>query len=143
MAKINFGGVEENVVTREEFPLAKAQAILKDEVVAVIGYGVQGPGQALNQKDNGINVIVGQRKNSKSWDKAVRDGFVPGETLFDIEEALQRGTVICYLLSDAAQIQLWPTVKNTSHPAKPCIFLMALALLIMIKQALFLPKMWT
>ena len=88
MAKLNFGGVEENVVTREEFPLAKAQEVLKDEVVAVIGYGVQGPGQALNQKENGINVIVGQRKNSKSWDKAVRDGFVPGKTLFEIEQAL-------------------------------------------------------
>ena len=80
MAKLNFGGVEENVVTRDEFPLSKAQDILKNETVAVIGYGVQGPGQALNQKDNGINVIVGQRKNSKSWDKAVSDGFVPGET---------------------------------------------------------------
>ena len=67
MAKLNFGGVEENVVTREEFPLSKAQEVLKNETVAVIGYGVQGPGQALNQKDNGINVIVGQRKNSKTW----------------------------------------------------------------------------
>lgn len=97
MAKLNFGGVEENVVTREEFPLAKAQEVLKNETVAVIGYGVQGPGQALNQRDNGINVIVGQRKNSKTWDKAIADGFVPGETLFEIEEALQRGTIICYL----------------------------------------------
>jgi ketol-acid reductoisomerase len=99
MAKLNFGGTEENVVTREEFPLAKAQEVLKDEVVAVIGYGVQGPGQALNQKENGVNVIVGQRKNSKSWDKAVNDGFVPGETLFEIEEALEKGTIICYLLT--------------------------------------------
>src|SRR3979490_3272937 len=122
MAKLNFGGVEENVVTREEFPLSKAQSILKNEVVAVIGYGVQGPGQALNQKDNGINVIVGQRKNSKSWDKAVRDGFVPGETLFEIEEALQRGTIICYLLSDAAQIQLWPTVQKHLTPGKALYF---------------------
>ena len=122
MAKLNFGGTEENVVTREEFPLAKAQEVLKNEVIAVIGYGVQGPGQALNQRDNGINVIVGQRKNSKSWDKATRDGFVPGETLFDIEEALQRGTIICYLLSDAAQIQLWPTVKKYLTPGKALYF---------------------
>ncbi|MFL5741555.1 MAG: ketol-acid reductoisomerase [Flavisolibacter sp.] len=122
MAKLNFGGVEENVVTREEFPLSKAQQILKDEVVAVIGYGVQGPGQALNQRDNGINVIIGQRKNSKSWDKAVKDGFVPGETLFEIEEALQKGTIICYLLSDAAQIQLWPTVKKYLTPGKALYF---------------------
>ena len=104
MAKLKFSDVEENVVTREEFPLSKAQEVLKNETVAVIGYGVQGPGQALNQKDNGINVIIGQRKNSKSWDKAVADGFVPGETLFEIEEALEKGTIICYLLSDAAQI---------------------------------------
>src|SRR4051812_43777746 len=122
MAKLNFGGTEENVVTREEFPLSKAQDILKNEVVAVIGYGVQGPGQALNQKDNGINVIVGQRKNSKTWDKAVKDGFVPGETLFEIEEALQRGTIICYLLSDAAQIALWPTVKKHLTPGKALYF---------------------
>src|SRR5829696_356318 len=112
MAKLNFGGVEENVVTRDEFPLSKAQEILKNEVVAVIGYGVQGQGQALNQRDNGINVIVGQSRNSKSWDKVVKDGFVPSETLFDIEHALKRGTSICYLLSDAAQIQLGPTVKK-------------------------------
>ncbi|AZB01979.1 ketol-acid reductoisomerase [Chryseobacterium joostei] len=122
MAKLNFGGVEENVVTREEFPLKKAQEVLKDEVVAVIGYGVQGPGQALNQKDNGINVIVGQRRNSKSWDKAVADGFVPGETLFEIEEALQKGTIICYLLSDAAQIEYWPKVKQHLTAGKALYF---------------------
>jgi ketol-acid reductoisomerase len=122
MAKLNFGGVQENVVTRDEFPLEKAQEVLKDETVAVIGYGVQGPGQALNQKENGINVIVGQRKNSKSWDKAVRDGFVPGETLFEIEEALEKGTIICYLLSDAAQIAMWPTVKKHLTPGKALYF---------------------
>jgi len=122
MAKINFGGVEEEVVTREEFPLSKAQEVLKDETIAVIGYGVQGPGQALNQKENGINVIVGQRKPSRSWDKAVADGFVPGETLFEIEEALEKGTIICYLLSDAAQIELWPTVKKYLTPGKALYF---------------------
>ncbi|MDH6253023.1 ketol-acid reductoisomerase [Chryseobacterium sp. H1D6B] len=122
MAKLNFGGVEENVVTRQEFPLEKAQEVLKNEVVAVIGYGVQGPGQALNQRDNGINVIVGQRKNSKSWDKAVADGFVPGETLFEIEEALKKGTIICYLLSDAAQIEYWPKVKQHLTPGKALYF---------------------
>src|SRR5947208_8443836 len=118
MAKLNFGGVEENVVTREEFPLSKAQEVLKDEIVAVIGYGVQGPGQALNQRENGVNVIVGQRKNSKSWDKAVRDGFVSGKTVFEIEEALETGAIICYLLSDAAQLQLWPTVTTQLTPGK-------------------------
>lgn len=122
MATLSFGGTVENVVTREEFPLSKAQQVLKDEVVAIIGYGVQGPGQALNQKENGINVIIGQRKNSKSWDKAVGDGFVEGKTLFDIEEAAKRGTIICYLLSDAAQIKLWPTVQKYLTPGKALYF---------------------
>ncbi|MBS1736990.1 MAG: ketol-acid reductoisomerase [Bacteroidetes bacterium] len=122
MATLNFAGTQENVVTREEFPLSKAQEVLKDEVVAIIGYGVQGPGQALNQRDNGINVIVGQRKNSPSWEKALKDGFVEGKSLFEIEEALQRGTIICYLLSDAAQIALWPTVKKHLTKGKALYF---------------------
>jgi ketol-acid reductoisomerase len=122
MAKINFGGVEENVVTREEFPISKAQDVLKDEVVAIIGYGVQGPGQALNLRDNGINVIIGQRKNSKTWDKAIADGFVPGETLFEIDEAVKRGTIIQYLLSDAAQIEVWPRIKKHLTPGKALYF---------------------
>ena len=122
MAKINFGGVEENVVTREEFPLEKALETMKNETIAVIGYGVQGPGQALNLKDNGFNVIIGQRKDSKTWDKAVADGWVPGETLFEIEEACERGTVIQYLLSDAAQIKLWDTVKKHLTAGKTLYF---------------------
>ena len=112
MAKINFGGVLEEVITTEEFSLKKAQEVLKKEVVAVLGYGVQGPAQAFNMKDNGINVIIGQAKEDKQyWDKAIADGWVPGKTLFPIEEAVQRGTVIQYLVSDAAQKILWPKVK--------------------------------
>lgn len=122
MAKINFGGVEENVITRDEFPLSKAQEVLKNETIAVIGYGVQGPGQSLNLKDNGIKVIVGQRQESKTWDKAIADGWETGVTLFPIEEALEKGTIICYLLSDAAQIQLWPTVKKHLTPGKMLYF---------------------
>lgn len=122
MAKINFGGVIEEVVTREEFPLDKAREILKDETVAIIGYGVQGPGQALNLRDNGIKVIIGQRKDSKTWDKAIADGWVPGETLFEIEEAAERGTIIQYLLSDAGQIALWPTIKKYLTPGKALYF---------------------
>ena len=119
---MNFGGVTENVVTREEFPLEKAREVLKDETIAVIGYGVQGPGQALNLRDNGFNVIVGQRKGGKTWEKAIADGWVPGETLFEIEEACQRGTIIQYLLLDAAQIAVWPTVKKRLTPGKALYF---------------------
>jgi len=122
MAVINFGGVDENVVTREEFPLEKAKEVLKDETIAIIGYGVQGPGQALNLKDNGFNVIVGQRKGGKTWDKAVADGWVPGETLFEIEEAVKRGTIIQYLLSDAAQIEVWPRIKPYLTAGKALYF---------------------
>ena len=111
MAKMKFGGVSETVVTRKEFPLKKARQVLKGETVAIIGYGVQGPAQALNMKDNGINVIIGQRKNSKSWNKALKDGWKPGKTLFSIEEACERGTIIQYLLSDAAQKLCWDKVK--------------------------------
>ncbi len=122
MAIMNFGGVDENVVTREEFPLEKAREVLKNETIAVIGYGVQGPGQSMNLRDNGFKVIVGQRKNSKTWDKAIADGWVPGETLFEIEEACKRGTIIEYLLSDAAQIEVWPQVKKHLTPGKTLYF---------------------
>ena len=122
MAKINFGGVEENVVTREEFSLEKAKQVLKNEVVAVIGYGVQGPGQSLNLKDNGINVIVGQRKNSKSWNKAVEDGWKENVNLFDIEEAAEKATIIQFLLSDAGQIEQWNKIKPYLTKGKALYF---------------------
>ena len=121
MAVMNFGGVEENVVTREEFPLEKAREVLKDEVIAVLGYGVQGPGQSLNLRDNGFNVIVGQRPG-KTYDKAVADGWVPGETLFSIEEACEKATIIQVLLSDAAQIACWPTIKKHLTAGKALYF---------------------
>lgn len=112
MAKINFGGVIEDVVLREEFPVEKAREILKHETIAIIGYGVQGPAQALNMKDQGFNVIIGQAPEFRDdWDKAVRDGFVPGVTLFPVEEAATKGTIIQYLVSDAAQRILWPKIK--------------------------------
>ena len=112
MAQFDFGGVMEEVITSEEFSLQKARELLQDETVAVLGYGVQGPGQALNMRDNGIRVIVGQREGGSSWERAVADGFVPGETLFPVEEAAKKGTVIQYLLSDAGQVATWPGVKE-------------------------------
>ncbi|HIY36882.1 MAG TPA: ketol-acid reductoisomerase [Candidatus Paraprevotella stercorigallinarum] len=121
MAEMNFGGVIENVMTREEFPLEKAREILKNETIAVLGYGVQGPGQACNLRDNGFNVIVGQRPGH-TYDKAVADGWVPGETLFSIEEAAQKGTIVCMLLSDAAQIAVWPKIKEYMTPGKALYF---------------------
>lgn len=122
MAIMNFGGTDEQVVTRDEFPLDKAREVLKEETIAIIGYGVQGPGQALNLLDNGFKVIVGQRAPSASYDKAIADGFVPGETLFSIEEAAERATVIQYLLSDAAQIAVWPTLKPLLTAGKTLYF---------------------
>jgi len=112
MAHIDFGGKIEEIITSDEYPLQKARAILKDETIAVLGYGIQGPGQALNLKDNGINVIVGQRQGSRSWDHAVEDGFVPGDTLFPIMEAARKGTTLQFLLSDAGQVATWPQVKE-------------------------------
>ena len=121
MAEMNFGGVIENVITPKEFSLEKAREILKDETIAVLGYGVQGPGQACNLRDNGFNVIVGQREGS-TYDKAVKDGWVPGETLFSIEEAAEKGTIVCMLLSDAAQIAIWPKVKPYLTAGKALYF---------------------
>jgi ketol-acid reductoisomerase len=122
MAQIDFGGIVEEVITSEEFSLQKARDVLKDETVAVLGYGVQGPGQALNMRDNGIRVIVGQRENSKSWDRAVEDGFVPGETLFPLEEAARKGTIVQFLLSDAGQMQTWEMVKACLDPGDALCF---------------------
>ena len=113
MAIIDFGGVKEDVVTRDEFPVQKALQVLKNETIAVIGYGVQGPAQALNMRDNGFNVIVGQAKQfQRDWDRAAQDGWEPGKTLFDIEEAATKGTIVQMLVSDAAQKAIWPTIKN-------------------------------
>jgi ketol-acid reductoisomerase len=122
MALINFGGTEEKVITREEFPLSKAQEVLRKETVVVLGYGVQGPGQSLNMRENGIRVIVGQRRNTPSWDRALKDGWVPGSTLFPLEEAAAKGTVIEYLLSDAGQKAFWPTLKPFLTEGKTLFF---------------------
>ncbi|MGM9872518.1 MAG: ketol-acid reductoisomerase [Muribaculaceae bacterium] len=121
MAKLNFGGVEETVVTREEFTIEHAREVLKDETIAVIGYGVQGPGQSLNLRDNGMKVIVGQRQG-KTYDKAVADGWVPGETLFSIDEACSRATIIMCLLSDAAVISQWQVIKSHLSAGKALYF---------------------
>ncbi len=112
MAEFAFGGVMEEVVTRDEFPLEKARRVLNDEVVAVLGYGVQGPAQALNMRDNGVKVIVGQKRGSSSWDKALADGWVPGQTLFSLEDATERATVVQFLVSDAGQKCMWLAIKS-------------------------------
>jgi len=122
MAQIDFGGIVEEVVTSEEFPLEKARQVLADETVAVIGYGVQGPGQALNMRDNGIELIVGQREGGRSWEKAVADGFVPGKTLFPIEEAARPAPIVQFLLSDAGQVATWPMIKACLSPGNALYF---------------------
>ena len=121
MAEMKFGGVVENGVTPKEFSLEKAREVLAGETIAVLGYGVQGPGQACNLRDNGFNVIVGQREGA-TYDKAVKDGWVPGETLFSIEEAAERGTIVCMLLSDAAQIAVWPRIEKYMTAGKALYF---------------------
>jgi len=123
MAVIDFGGTKETVVMRKEFPMSRARKVLKQETIAIIGYGVQGPAQALNLKDNGFNVIIGQSKAfKKDWNRAVKDGWVPGKTLFDIEEAATRGTVIQMLVTDAAQRVIWPAIKKCLNPGDALYF---------------------
>ena len=112
MANIDFGGLEEEVCMGEEFPLEKARDVLSNETIAVLGYGVQGPAQALNMKDNGFQVIIGQSKDFKrDWERALNDGWEPGKTLFSVEEAAEKGTILQYLISDAGQKILWPKIK--------------------------------
>jgi ketol-acid reductoisomerase len=122
MAEMNFGGVIEQVITRDEFPMKKARKVLANETIAILGYGVQGPGQALNLKDNGFSVIVGQRKGTPSWDKAKRDGWVENKDLFDLDEASKRGTILAFLLSDAGQLDAWPSVKKNLSKGKALYF---------------------
>lgn len=122
MSKINFFNVEEKVVTSKEVSLPQAKDILSQEVIAVLGYGVQGPAQAQNLRDNGFNVIVGQRKDTASWDKALKDGWKPNETLYSLEEACEKATFLCYLLSDAGQILLWPAIKKCLTKNKTLCF---------------------
>ncbi len=118
MALIDFGGTKERVVTRDEFPMSKARKVLKNETIAIIGYGVQAPAQALNLKDNGFKVIVGAR----NFKRPMQDGFIPGKDLFDIEEAVRRGTVIQFLVSDAGQKAIWPSVKKNLKPGDALYF---------------------
>ncbi|MGB6033918.1 MAG: ketol-acid reductoisomerase, partial [Bacteroidota bacterium] len=123
MASIDFGGVTEEVVTREEVSLENARATLKDEVVGIIGYGPQGHGQSLNLRDNGIKVLVGQRRGGRGWDEAVRDGWVEGETLLDdIEEVVRRSTIVEYLLSDAGQRDQWPVIRKNLQKGQALSF---------------------
>jgi len=112
VTRIDFGGVVEDVITRDEFPLERAREVLEDEVVAVLGYGVQAPAQALNMAENGLDVIIGGSPDRpRSWEKAQADGWVPGETLLPWEEAVERATIVQYLVSDAGQMALWPRIE--------------------------------
>src|SRR5262245_60153763 len=122
MAVMNFGGMDESVVTREEFPLSKAREVLKSEVIAVIGYGVLGPAQALNLRDNGFSLIIGQRRGTASWAKAISDGWIPEKTLFEIDEACRRASIVCNMLSDAGQIELWPRMREHLTAGKALSF---------------------
>ncbi|ASS47007.1 ketol-acid reductoisomerase [Candidatus Karelsulcia muelleri] len=120
--KLKFGNIEEEIITRKDFSLEKAIDFLLNETICVLGYGVQGPGQALNLRDNGFNVIVGQRKNSKSWEKALQDGWIENKTLFSIEEGVEKSTIIMFLLSDAGQIAVWPKIKKYFSEGKGLYF---------------------
>ncbi|HEY7326175.1 MAG TPA: ketol-acid reductoisomerase [Gemmataceae bacterium] len=122
MRQIQIGNVSETVVERADYPPQRLQSVLGSETVAVLGYGVQGRGQSLNMKDNGVKVIVGQREKTRSWDLAVQDGWVPGQTLFPLEEAARRGTIVQYLLSDAGQKDFWPKLKPLMTKGKALYF---------------------
>src|SRR5262249_30763349 len=122
MRNIQIGSSKETVVERADYPAERIKAILGTETVAVLGYGVQGRGQSLNMKDNGLNVIIGMRETGRGWDLAQQDGWIPGKTLFPMDEAAERGTVIQYLLSDAGQKDYWPKLKPRLTKGKALYF---------------------
>jgi ketol-acid reductoisomerase len=122
MRQITIGNITETVVERADYPPERLKAVLGNETVAVLGYGVQGRGQSLNMKDNGVKVIIGLRDKGRSWDLAQQDGWVPGKTLFSLVEATQRGTIVQYLLSDAGQKEQWPTIKPHLSAGKALYF---------------------
>ncbi len=76
---------------------------LKGKTVAVIGYGSQGHAHALNLRDSGCTVVVGLRKNGKSWPVAEKDGF----KVMTVAEATQRADVVMVLVNDEVQSDLY------------------------------------
>ncbi|BAO66430.1 ketol-acid reductoisomerase [Candidatus Karelsulcia muelleri] len=138
--KFKFGKIEEEIITRKDFSLKKARKFLSNETICVLGYGVQGPGQALNLRDNEFNVIVGQRKNSKSWDNALKDGWIENKTLFSIEEGVEKSTIIMFLLSDAGQIAVWPKIKKYLSSGKGLYFSHGFGLTFKKKTKIYTPK---
>jgi ketol-acid reductoisomerase len=122
MRNIQIGNCKETVVERADYPPERIKAILDKETVAVLGYGVQGRGQSLNMKDNGVSVMIGLREKGRGWDLAQQDGWVVGKTLFPIEEAARRGTIVQYLLSDAGQKEQWPRLKPLLTAGKALYF---------------------
>jgi len=121
MKDIEINGIKETIVERSDYPIEECKNILGQEVTAILGYGPQGRGQGLNMRDQGFKVILGLRKG-RSWDKALADGWVEGETLFETEEAAHRGTILQYLLSDAGQIAAWPMVKSNLNDGDALYF---------------------
>jgi ketol-acid reductoisomerase len=122
MRQIKIGSESETVVERSDFPAERLNAVLGKETIAVLGYGVQGRSQSLNMKDHGLNVIVGLRKGGRGWELAEQDGWTAGKTLFSLEEAAARGSIVQYLLSDAGQKEQWPRLKPQLTKGKALYF---------------------
>lgn len=119
---IKFADETETVYERSDWPIEKLQDYFKNDTIAMLGYGSQGYGQALNMRDNGLNVIVGVRKDGTSWKAAIEDGWVPGKTLFPVDEAIKKGTIIMNLLSDAAQSETWSEIAPLLTKGKTLYF---------------------
>jgi ketol-acid reductoisomerase len=79
--------------------------LLKDKVVAVIGFGSQGHAHALNLKDSGVNVVVGLAKGSKSIEKAMNAGL----EVTSVSEAAQKGDFIMMLTPDVPAANIYHT----------------------------------
>jgi ketol-acid reductoisomerase len=83
--------------------------VLSDKTVAVIGYGSQGHAHARNLHDSGVNVIVGLRKESSSWQEAEEAGL----QVFETAEAAKKGDIVMILIPDQHQ---GPVYKKSIAP---------------------------
>ena len=84
-------------------------AFIKNKTVGVIGYGIQGRGQALNLRDSGVKVVVSQRPGGPNYDMAKKDGFEP----VDAATCAKRSDIIIILAQDPLQADIY---KNSVAP---------------------------